>query len=725
MAASLLSCIPLLLATLAQDPSAGKEPGKKPQEPPAKEEIEVTVTAVRRPSPVFATPRSVNVVDEETLRRRNLVVALDALQQEMGVWIEHRTATTGDLVMRGLSGANILALIDGDTLSTFWGEGGFAGDDMYGKVDPFSIERIEVVRGPASVLYGSNALGGVIQFFTRRPPLDYTDGGTAWGGELRTFYGVNGNQRRGRMDLWGANEWLRWRVGGTLGRYDDYEGGAGVGTVAHTGGKEGNLDWNSEFRLSAEETLELNVQKVHRDPVYRHYRPTQTNSNDRLGIHLALNSVRPTVLWDEASIRVYRQYKEDWRFWTPADPNAGQKGVARWLTWQVSPQATLELGDHLLTYGLAFQLDRGESPDDEQFTLYPPGGGPKQKGAPDSDWWNWGAYVQDEWALHEDWTLLGAARFDWFLFRATPDRYYQPAAGDPTADDIRSTERALTGGLALTRHLGSSLNVYASWFRGFRQFAPNFGFRQLGNGILVPNGLLEPVISDTWELGAKVEEDGLHANAAFYYTDFDNFQNRVPGSYGGASFYDFNGNGVFEPNERVIVTTANGEAFIRGLELWSSLRLDRVLGAGGGRDWTVGLGYMWNFGKDQTNEEELRHTTPSRLLLTVDWAPQGSPNRPWLRLEGDFVDAFDRVSQDRLNSDVGYRKDPADPTSPILNPYGLPGYAVINLRGGWTFQNGVELVASLENLLNKNYRSAHSRADAPGIQLFLGITVPL
>ena len=78
-------------------------------------------------------------------------------------------------------------VIDGNTLSTFWGEGGFAGDDMYGKIDPDNIERIEVIRGPGSVLYGSNALGGVLNFITRESPFDYQECGTRWGGRVENL----------------------------------------------------------------------------------------------------------------------------------------------------------------------------------------------------------------------------------------------------------------------------------------------------------------------------------------------------------------------------------------------------------------------------------------------------------------------------------------------------------------------------------------------------------
>ncbi len=695
--------------------AAAPLPAQQNEEPPR----EIVVTAERHESAIFDTPRSINVVDEQELRRRNQAVALDSLQHEIGIWIEHRTGTSADPVIRGLGGGNILALVDGNTLSTFWGEGGFAGDDMYGKVDPWSLERIEVVRGPASVLYGSNALGGVINFITRRPPMDYTSSGSAWGGELRGAYGSNNDLRRERLDLWGANPWARWRIGGTLANFGDYRSGSGQ-LLTPTGGREGNLDLNSEYALSDQEFLEVNIQKVHRNPVFRYYRPTQSNRNDRTGVDLKLRSERPSTLWDQGFVRLYYQKKEDWRFFANGD-----RGVASWQTWTSDAQAHLDLGTHELTYGVAFQLDRGESPDDEQFTIFPAGGGPKQKAAPDSDWWNLGLYLQDRWDISETWSLLASARFDHFLFRSTPDRYYVPPAGSPPGvDDLRATQNSLTGGLALTRYLNEDLNVYLSWYRGFRQFAPNFGIRQQSVGILVPNGLLDPIHSDTFELGSKFEDSTLSVEAAAYFTDFSNFQNNVAGSWQGSQYYDYNHNGTFEANERVYQIVPDGDAYVRGIELNARARMDRFLDSPAAADWSVRGGFMWNIGQDRTNDVPMRNTPPARGLMEIAWEPQDASGDPFLVFDAEFVDAFTRIDPARLNSDVLYLNDPQDPNSGLVRPWGLPGYSVYSVRGGITLDNGVELTLALENLLDAHYRGAFSSADAMGRNFLLGVSVP-
>ena len=135
---------------------------------------EIVVTATRTERDDFETPRAITIVTEEELEEENHLSIVDVLDDRIGIWVEKRTTTASDPVIRGLSGSNLLALVDGNTLSTFWGEGGYAGDDMYGKIDADGIERVEVIRGPQSVLYGSNALGGILNFFTKSSPFDFT-----------------------------------------------------------------------------------------------------------------------------------------------------------------------------------------------------------------------------------------------------------------------------------------------------------------------------------------------------------------------------------------------------------------------------------------------------------------------------------------------------------------------------------------------------------------------
>lgn len=74
---------------------------------------------------------------------------------------------------------------------------------------------------------------------------------------------------------------------------------------------------------------------------------------------------------------------------------------------------------------------------------------------------------------------------------------------------------------------------------------------------------------------------------------------------------------------------------------------------------------------------------------------------------------------------MGYLADPQDPSSGLLRPYGLPGYSVFDLRGGLDLSKNTRLTLGIENIGDKKYRTAHSRMDAPGRSVLVGIEVRL
>jgi len=229
---------------------------------------EILVTSVSRETEAFHTPKAITIVTQETIERANQLSIVDVLDDRIGIWVEKRTSTTSDPVIRGLSGGNLLALIDNNTLSTFWGEGGYAGDDMYGKIDPDSIERIEVIRGPQSVLYGSNALGGVLNFITKSSPYDFTNEGFLWGITSKPTYGSSAEELRFRQEFFGATPKVRFIVGESWRDVGDMHRGGGDLQVP-TSGREHNWDLKAHWKPRDGHLFTLALQDVKREKVHR------------------------------------------------------------------------------------------------------------------------------------------------------------------------------------------------------------------------------------------------------------------------------------------------------------------------------------------------------------------------------------------------------------------------------------------------------------------------
>ena len=130
---------------------------------------EVVVSATRSEHDTRTAPASVTVVTREEIETRNPVDLLDAVRGTPGVTLMGRgLGGRKTLSMRGLAGKHVLNLIDGRRITPTDGVVGHS-DYQYGWLPMSAIERVEVVRGPMSTLYGSEALGGVVNLITRQP----------------------------------------------------------------------------------------------------------------------------------------------------------------------------------------------------------------------------------------------------------------------------------------------------------------------------------------------------------------------------------------------------------------------------------------------------------------------------------------------------------------------------------------------------------------------------
>jgi vitamin B12 transporter len=146
-----------LMAAVASAASAQESPDTSRLAP-------VVTTATRVPVPQAAAPAAVTVIDGDALRARGVTHVADALREIPGVAIAQAGSAGAQtaLFLRGGESKYVKVLVDGVPVN----EAGGAFD--FGTLTTHNVDRIEVVRGPTSVLYGSDAVTGVVHIFTRR-----------------------------------------------------------------------------------------------------------------------------------------------------------------------------------------------------------------------------------------------------------------------------------------------------------------------------------------------------------------------------------------------------------------------------------------------------------------------------------------------------------------------------------------------------------------------------
>ncbi|HEV7456948.1 MAG TPA: TonB-dependent hemoglobin/transferrin/lactoferrin family receptor [Roseococcus sp.] len=147
----------------------------------------VNTTALRNERRLFDTPATVDVIPGRDLDERMVRNAEDVFRYTPGVFVNRQTSGTdpfrslGGITIRGVGSNRVLTLVDGfRTLERIT-------DNTRDVVDPWNLSRVEILRGPGSVLYGSDALGGVVNYITRNPN-DLIRPGRTWGGEVGTSW---------------------------------------------------------------------------------------------------------------------------------------------------------------------------------------------------------------------------------------------------------------------------------------------------------------------------------------------------------------------------------------------------------------------------------------------------------------------------------------------------------------------------------------------------------
>jgi len=143
---------------------------------------DIVVTAGRAPEPIGSTGSAISVISGDTLTTSNPASLTDALRSVPGLMVTQAggpAGTTG-VMLRGANTGQTLVLIDGIRVND---PSGAAGDFNFALVAPGTVDRVEVLRGPQSALYGSDAMGGVINIITKKGsgPAQYsirTEGGS-------------------------------------------------------------------------------------------------------------------------------------------------------------------------------------------------------------------------------------------------------------------------------------------------------------------------------------------------------------------------------------------------------------------------------------------------------------------------------------------------------------------------------------------------------------------
>jgi outer membrane receptor protein involved in Fe transport len=146
---------------------------------------QVTVTAeAGQVADARSVDQQVNIIDEREILERAPEVVAQVVDEEPGVNLQRTSPSLSAVFVRGLTGRNVAVYVDGIRYTTSAQRGGVG--TFFSLIEPSSLEVVEVLRGPNSSQYGSDVLGGVVNFISRTPAYGGDDG--EWHGNTNVFY---------------------------------------------------------------------------------------------------------------------------------------------------------------------------------------------------------------------------------------------------------------------------------------------------------------------------------------------------------------------------------------------------------------------------------------------------------------------------------------------------------------------------------------------------------
>ena len=650
----------------------------------------VTVTAIGSKQRLFESPYTAHVVPKQQIDERQYRTLPQALRDVPGVFVQETSVGQGSPYIRGFTGFQNLFLIDGIRLNNSVFRDG--PNQYWNTVDARMIQQIEIVKGPSSTLYGSDAIGGTVNALSISP---YTYGeGTQFGGRVlwRGSTAESSHTTRGELsvthgDTLGAVAGITYRDFGDL--------DTGGGTQGNTGYRE----WNNDFKLehflednvrlvlAHQLTIQNNVPRTHSTTAALPFRGTSVGSDiqrdldqrrELVYLQLHAEELQGPVRELHASLSWHNQEETQDRIRSNMTRNVDRIDVHT-LGLFVYAVSDTSLGE--LTYGLDYYRDWVDSSSNTN-----PIQGPV---ADDASYDLLGLFVQNRMPLSDSFEVIAGVRFTYA--RAAADRV-----------DINDVQRSFSedwvnvaGNLRFVWFIDEARNwnLFGGVSQGFR--APNLSDLTRdsdfsgGLGTETPSLDLDPEQYIMVELGAKARYERFTFQiAAFHYFIEDQIL-RVPTGMG-VEFNKIN----------------SDDGFIQGIELGFAVKVSGEVTVFGNASWLDGEV------QSVTSGGMIFDDYPSRLApLNGQLGVRYEPNDTPFWIEGQVVAAAD-ADKLSLRDQGDSQRIPSD---------GTPGYVVASLRGGVDVHDQVTVTLSVENITDENYRVHGSGQNMPGINVILGV----
>lgn len=692
---------------------------------------EIYISASKREQDLTEIPQQISRISEEQMMFGNPQTTADLLQNSGEVFMQKSQMGGGSPMIRGFAANSVLIAVDGIRMNNAIFRSGNLQNVI--SVDPNALENTEVMFGPGSIIYGSDALGGVMNFQTKDPSLSFEEKETVTNINAMTRYSSANNERTFHADAnVGYEKW------GTLtsvsySHFDDMQSGSNFYDefpdfgkreeyVARQNGQDIVVENNDITRQHSSHYQQLNLMQKIR------YKPN-SNWNSSYGFHYATTTDIPrydrliereqgdsgqfvNAEWYYGpQIWIMNNFNIDYSKETKLFNKVSGTFSHQWFQESRNDRdfgginrrnreenvnvyiANLDFDklwgeDKALYYGLesiynyvgseAYQKNINTGNITTEATRYP------EKG---SDYTQLAAYTKYKQNITSSFTTVAGARYSHIMLNS---QFNENRFDD--FNQITFNTGALSGSLGFTYRPTETLQLNLNSSTGFR--APNVDdaakvFDSEPGTVIVPNENIEP--EKSYNIDFSIIKDFNEA-ARFefntYYTWLnDAMVRRDFGAEFGQDSIMYDGT-----LSKVEAVTNAGEAYIYGASLGLAAEL--------GSHFSFDSELTYTEGRDISNDEPLRHIAPLFGLVSITY-----------KREKLTVEAYTEFNGKKEISDFS----PSERSKTHLyTPEGSPAWATFNLKTSYQINENIRLNAGVENILDKHYRPYSSGISAAG-----------
>ncbi|MEN8694240.1 MAG: TonB-dependent receptor [Akkermansiaceae bacterium] len=661
---------------------------------------ELVVTASRMAEEVSESPYSSEILTAEELLEEAARTLPQALQNSPGVLVQQTTLGHGSPYIRGFNGRQTLLLQDGIRLNNATWRGGPV--QYWNTVDSQGIARVELIKSQGSVLYGSDAIGGTVNTFTKSSGFRDEEGFFSGGASYYRF-DTNSQSNLGRIEQrFGVGEKWGIMLGISAKDFGDIKDSA-LGRMVGTGYSEQSLDFKFEFALSDSQTVTFAHTYLDQDDINRWHNTTanqgwihgnsfttagtdlqRTYDQERSLSYLRIADADAAAAWINSwQLTASYQKSQDSEFRVRSSGRTDER-ILDVETYGLTFQAESPWANGTLLWGTDYYHDSVESTGFRDGIARPS----NRPVADDSTYDSLGIFANYAHELTDRFRYDAGARFtyigtDWNGYR--PDGVAVDQSGNASWNDLSLSLRGVYAA-------ADEWTIFGGLSQAFRapnlddltgaQFALN-GLNSSGSPDVDPENFL------TAELGARYLDDTL--------------------SYGLTGYYTFIGHGITRIDDGTggLVTVNGRDGYLYGFEAEAAWNFHPDWELSGYLSWQDGKAEQPDFLGGPIGDDTIRRLHPLSASATLKWTHPSA--QYWIAGRIQAV-----ANQNNLSSLAASdtQRIPAN---------GTPSYLIASLYTGWEMSENIQLNLALENLTDEDYRIHGSGQNMPGRNLTMSV----